>query len=124
MAGHNDLHGKRIAVPITGGVELVACTNLNTVRFIRAFSQTRKPTAAICHGPWPLIEAGLVRPKRLTSWPSLRADLRNAGAEWVDEEVVVDKKLITSRKPDDIPAFNRAVPGAESWMCGPQQGDR
>ena len=87
-------------------------TNPDAVRFIQAFSRARKPVAAICHGPWSLIEAGLVRGKRMTSWPSLRTDLRNAGAEWVDEEVVVDVKLITSRKPDDIPAFNRAVLGA------------
>lgn len=89
-------------------------TNPDAVRFIQAFSQARKPVAAICHGPWSLIDAGLVRGKRMTSWPSLRTDLRNAGAEWVDEEVVVDEKLITSRKPDDIPAFNRAVLGALS----------
>jgi protease I len=65
--------------------------------------------ASICHGPWTLIEAGAAQGRRLTSWPSLRTDLQNAGAEWVDEEVVVDRGLVTSRKPDDIPAFNREM---------------
>jgi len=65
--------------------------------------------AAICHAPWTLAEAGVVRGRRLTSWPSLRTDLRNAGADWVDEEVVVDGNLVTSRKPDDLPAFNDAL---------------
>lgn len=76
---------------------------------IRAFADAGKPIAAICHAPWLLIEADVVRGKRATSWPSLRTDLRNAGAEVVDEEVVVDGGLITSRKPDDIPAFNDAL---------------
>jgi len=75
------------------------------VRFIRAFGDARKPIAAICHGPWTLIEADLVRGKRMTSWPSLRTDLKNAGAQWVDQEVVADNGLVTSRKPDDLPAF-------------------
>lgn len=75
------------------------------VNFIRDFAATGKPVAAICHGPQVLIEADLVRNRRVTSWPSLKTDLRNAGAEWVDEEVVTDGNLITSRKPDDIPAF-------------------
>jgi len=77
--------------------------------FIRAFAHENKPIAAICHGPWPLIDAGLAQGKQLTSWPSLHQDLTNAGAEWRDEEVVVDGKLVTSRKPDDIPAFNQAL---------------
>ena len=79
------------------------------VRFVRAFFDDEKPVAAICHGPWTLIEADVVRGRRLTSWPSLKTDLRNAGASWVDEEVVVDGNLVTSRKPDDIPAFNEAM---------------
>ncbi len=79
------------------------------VEFVRAFFEAGKPVAAICHGPWTLIEAGVVQGRRLTSWPSLRTDLRNAGAEWVDEPVVVDRGLITSRKPGDIPAFNRKI---------------
>ncbi|MGZ5320865.1 MAG: type 1 glutamine amidotransferase domain-containing protein [Solirubrobacterales bacterium] len=76
------------------------------VEFVRAFFDAGKPVAAICHAPWTLIEADVVEGRKLTSWPSLQTDLRNAGAEWVDEEVVVDSGLVTSRKPDDIPAFN------------------
>lgn len=79
------------------------------IAFVRAFSGAGKTIAAICHGPWTLIDAGLVEGHKLTSWPSLRKDLENAGAQWVDEEVVADGKLITSRKPDDIPAFASAV---------------
>lgn len=79
------------------------------VAFVRGFVRTRKPIAAICHGPWTLIEAGAVHGRRLTSWPSLETDLRNAGAEWVDRPVVDDRGLVTSRKPDDLPEFNRAM---------------
>lgn len=75
------------------------------VDFVRAFVESGRPVAAICHAPWALIEAGVVSGRTLTSWPSLQTDLRNAGATWVDEEVVVDGSLITSRKPDDLPAF-------------------
>jgi protease I len=75
------------------------------IEFIRSFAEAGKPIAAICHGPWTLINAEAVEGKRMTSWPSLEVDLRNAGAEWVDEEVVVDQGLVTSRKPDDLPAF-------------------
>jgi deglycase len=81
----------------------------NVVGFVRDFFDQRKPVAAICHAPWTLIEAGAARGRRLTSWPSLQTDLRNAGADWVDEEVVVDNGLVTSRKPDDLPAFNRKM---------------
>jgi protease I len=77
----------------------------SAVDFVRSFSQAGKPIAAICHGPWTLINAGAIDGRRMTSWPSLEADLRNAGADWVDEEVVVDRGLVTSRKPDDLPAF-------------------
>jgi protease I len=77
----------------------------DAVAFVRAFFEQGKPVAAICHGPWTLIEAGVVEGRTLTSWPSLQTDLRNAGAEWVDEEVHVDGGLVTSRKPDDLPAF-------------------
>ena len=77
------------------------------VAFVKHFVDSGKPVAAICHGPWTLIEAGGVRGKRLTSWPSLQTDLRNAGANWVDEECVADGTLVTSRKPDDLPAFNK-----------------
>jgi protease I len=77
--------------------------------FVRAFFEKDKAVAAICHAPWLLIEADVVRNRRLTSWPSLRTDLRNAGAEWSDQQVVVDGNLVTSRKPDDIPAFNESM---------------
>lgn len=77
--------------------------------FIRSFFEAGKPVAVICHGPWTLIEADVVRGRTITSWPSLKTDLINAGAEWVDEEVVVDNGLISSRKPDDIPAFNQKM---------------
>src|ERR1041384_7337008 len=79
------------------------------VQFVGDFVASQKPIAAICHGPWTLIEAGAVRGRRLTSWPSLRSDLTNAGAQWVDEEVVVDDGWGTSRKPDDLPAFNKKI---------------
>ena len=81
----------------------------DAVAFVQAFFDAGKPVAAICHAPWELIEAGVVRGRRLTSWPSLQTDLRNAGAEWVDAEVVVDGNLTTSRKPDDLPAFCRTI---------------
>ena len=79
------------------------------VKFVKAFFDDDKPVGVICHAPWALIESGVVRGHRMTSWPSLKTDLTNAGAQWVDEEVVVDGKLVTSRKPDDIPAFNREI---------------
>jgi protease I len=81
------------------------------VAFVKAFFDDAKPVAAICHGPWTIINAGGARGRRMTSWPSLEVDLRNAGAEWVDQEAVVDQGLVTSRRPDDIPAFNRAMVG-------------
>jgi len=84
-------------------------TNETAVRFVKAFVDAGKPVAAICHGPWTLIEAGGARGRRMTSWPSLATDLRNAGANWVDAECVVDNGVVTSRKPDDIPAFNRKM---------------
>jgi len=79
------------------------------VKFVKAFVDAGKPIAAICHGPWTLIEAGAVAGRTMTSWPSLRTDLRNAGADWIDQEVVTDRGVVTSRKPDDIPAFNRKM---------------
>jgi protease I len=79
------------------------------VEFVKAFGSAGKPIAAICHGPWTLINAGLVKGHQVTSWPSLRKDLENAGATWVDRDVVTDGQLITSRKPADIPAFVDAV---------------
>jgi len=80
-------------------------TDRKAVDFTRHFFDAKKPVAAICHGPWTLVEADVVRGRRVTSWPSLKTDLRNAGADWVDEEVVTDHGLVTSRKPDDLPAF-------------------
>ena len=81
----------------------------DAVAFVRAFFDAGKPVAAICHAAWVLIEADVVRGRRMTSWPSLRTDLRNVGADWVDEEVVVDGNLVTSRKPDDLDAFGAAI---------------
>ena len=84
-------------------------TNLPAVEFVRDFFAQAKPVAAICHGPWTLVEADAVRGRTVTSWPSLKTDIRNAGGQWVDEEVVVDQGLVTSRKPDDLPAFNKKI---------------
>ncbi len=81
--------------------------NPKAVQFVKSFFEAGKPVAAICHGPWTLIEAGVVKGRTITSWPSLKTDLQNAGASWVDQEVVVDQGLVTSRNPHDIPAFNR-----------------
>ena len=81
--------------------------NPSAVRFVRSFFDAAKPVAVICHAPWLLVEADVVRGRTLTSYPSLQTDIRNAGGHWVDKEVVVDQGLVTSRNPDDIPAFNR-----------------
>jgi protease I len=81
----------------------------NAVEFTRQFFEQGKPVGVICHGPWMLVEAGVVRGRKVTSWPSLRADIQNAGGNWVDQEVVVDEGLVTSRKPDDLPAFNEKI---------------
>ncbi|HEX4136143.1 MAG TPA: type 1 glutamine amidotransferase domain-containing protein [Bryobacteraceae bacterium] len=91
--------------------------NKQAVEFVREFFADGKPVAAICHGPWMLVEAGAVGGRTLTSWPSLQTDIRNAGGSWVDQEVVVDEGLVTSRKPADIPAFNRKMieEFAEGW---------
>ena len=96
------------ALLLPGGVGNpdVLRTDENVVSFVRDFFEQGKPVAAICHGPWTLVEAGVVRNRTLTSWPSIQTDIRNAGGNWVDEEVHVDQGLVTSRKPDDIPAFN------------------
>jgi deglycase len=92
------------------------------VEFVRAIVAAGKPVGAICHGPWTLIEADVVKGRTLTSWPSLQTDLRNAGAEWVDEEVHVDEGLVTSRKPDDLPAFNAKI--VEEFAEGVHEGQR
>jgi protease I len=94
----------------------------DAVAFVRAFFEAGKPVAAICHGPWTLIDAGVVAGRTLTSWPSLRTDLRNAGATWVDEEVHVDEGLVTSRKPDDLPAFCAKL--VEEVAEGAHEGQR
>ena len=83
--------------------------NSDAVQFVRNFFEAGKPIASICHGPWMLVEADIVRGRTVTSWPSLKTDIRNAGGSWVDKEVVKDQQLVTSRKPDDIPAFNREM---------------
>jgi protease I len=83
--------------------------NAKALDFVRAFFQTGKPVGAICHGPWTLIDAGVVRGRKMTSYESIQTDLKNAGANWEDQEVVVDNGLVTSRKPDDLPAFNRKL---------------
>jgi protease I len=84
-------------------------TDENAVQLVRDFFEQGKPVGVICHGPWMLVEAGVVRGRKVTSWPSLQTDMRNAGGNWVDEEVVTDQGLVTSRKPDDIPAFNAKI---------------
>lgn len=83
--------------------------NPQAVEFVRKMTDSGKPVAAICHGPWTLVETGFVKGRTLTSWPSLQTDIRNAGGQWVDREVMSDQQLVTSRKPADIPAFNRAM---------------
>jgi protease I len=92
------------------------------VRFVQQFFESGKPIAAICHGPWLLVEADVVRNRTLTSWPSLKADITNAGGDWVDREVATDEGLVTSRKPDDIPAFNRKM--IEEFSEGVHSGRR
>jgi protease I len=97
-------------------------TDDDAVGFVRSFFEAGKPVGVICHGPWTLIEADVVRGRTLTSWPSLETDLRNAGAEWVDEEVHVDQGLVTSRKPDDLDAFNAKI--VEEFAEGVHEGQR
>ena len=94
----------------------------NMVAFVREFFEQGKPVAAICHGPWVLVEAGAVKGRKLTSWPTLQTDIRNAGGNWVDEQVVTDQGLVTSRKPDDIPAFSKKM--IEEFAEGVHTGRR
>ncbi|KQY54235.1 hypothetical protein ASD30_18640 [Nocardioides sp. Root140] len=103
--------GAYAAVVLPGGVANgdQLRTDETSVEFVRSFLEAGKPVAAICHAIWTLVETGGLKGRRLTSWPSLQTDVRNAGGEWVDEEVVVDGNLVTSRKPDDLPAFNKAL---------------
>jgi protease I len=97
-------------------------TDTDAVQFVRSFFEAGKPVGAICHGPWTLINADVVDGRTLTSWPSLQTDLRNAGAEWVDEEVHVDQGLVSSRKPDDLDAFNAKI--VEEFAEGVHEGQR
>jgi protease I len=112
------------ALVLPGGVMNPDKLRMNdaAVHFVRAFFEEGKPVAAICHGPWTLIEADVVRGRTMTSWPSLQTDLKNAGANWVDREVVTDNGLVTSRKPDDLPAFNRKM--IEEFGEGVHKGER
>ena len=107
---------------LPGGVQNPDTLRMNTqaVDFVKSFFEAHKPVAAICHGPWTLVEANVVRGRRVTSYPSIKTDLRNAGADWVDQEVVVDNGLVTSRKPDDIPAFNAKM--IEEFAEGTHEG--
>jgi protease I len=102
------------ALVLPGGVANPDALRMDAdaVGFVREFVASGKPVAAICHAPWTLVEAGSLSGKRVTSWPSLQTDIRNAGGDWVDEEVVVDGNLISSRNPDDLPAFTKALLGA------------
>jgi protease I len=121
------------ALLLPGGVQNPDTLRMNesAVRFVKSFFDDHKPVAAICHGPWTLVEADVVRGRRMTSYASIKTDLRNAGANWVDEEVVVDNGLVTSRKPDDIPAFNEKMleefaegrhPGQQGEQAPVEQG--
>jgi protease I len=108
--------GDFAALVLPGGVANPDALRMDkdAVELVRGFVESGKPVAAICHAPWTLVEAGVVRDRTLTSFPSLQTDIRNAGGIWTDEEVVVDHNLITSRNPDDLPAFNRALLNALS----------
>jgi len=99
------------ALVLPGGVANpdILRTNETAVSFARSFFEAGKPVGVICHGPWTLVEADVVRGRRIASWPSLKTDIRNAGGEWVNEEVVVDRGLVSSRWPDDLPAFNAKI---------------
>jgi protease I len=97
-------------------------TDIDAVQFVRSFFEAGKPVGVICHGPWTLINADVVDGRTLTSWPSLQTDLRNAGADWVDEEVHVDQGLVSSRKPDDLDAFNAKI--VEEFAEGVHEGQR
>ena len=112
------------ALLLPGGVQNPDTLRMDegAVRFVKSFFNAGKPVAAICHGPWTLVEAGVVRGRRMTSYASIKTDLRNAGADWVDEEVVVDNGLVTSRNPDDIPAFNAKM--IEEFAEGRQEGQK
>ena len=109
---------------IPGGVGNPDTMRMNddAVEFVRSFFEAGKPVAVICHGPWMLVEADVVRGRKITSWPSVKTDIRNAGGNWVDEEVVVDDGIVTSRKPDDLPAFCKKM--VEEFCEGVHSGQR
>lgn len=125
-----------IALVLPGGALNADAMRMNTQAqdFIRAMDDAHKPLAVICHAPWEVVSAGLARGRTMTSWPTLQDDIRNAGGQWVDREVVVDDNLITSRKPDDLPAFNRELlarvthqhssAAAGDWPAGDAAGGR
>jgi len=112
------------ALVIPGGVGNPDTMRMDddAVEFVRSFFEAGKPVAVICHGPWMLVEADVVRGRKVTSWPSLETDIRNAGGNWVDEEVVVDQGLVTSRNPDDLPAFCKKL--VEEFCEGVHLGQR
>jgi deglycase len=116
-ASVDDYDGLLIPGGVANGDFLRA--DADAVRFVADFAATRKPIAAICHAPWILVETGIVKGRTVTSWPSLKTDVRNAGGTWVDEEVHVDQGLVTSRKPDDIPAFSAKA--IEEFAEGPHE---
>ena len=111
------------ALLLPGGVINPDRLRMNTkaVQFVKSFFDAGKPVAAICHGPWTVIEAGAAKGRKIASWPSLKTDLKNAGAIWVDQEAVVDGNLVSARKPDDIPVFNRAMIELFSKASAPAQ---
>jgi protease I len=119
-ASHEDYDG----LVLPGGVANpdFLRANEDAVSFVRSFFEAQKPVAVICHGPWTLVEADVVRDRKITSWPSVRTDIENAGGNWVDEEVVVDNGLVSSRKPDDLPAFCEKL--AEEICEGRHEGQR
>lgn len=112
------------ALLLPGGVANPDQLRMNdtAVSFIKSFFDAGKPVAVICHGPWPLIDAGVVKGRKITSWPSVKQDLINAGADWSDEEVIVDQGLVSSRKPEDIPAFNKKM--IEEFAEGTHSGQK
>lgn len=95
--------------------------NPKAVEFVKAFFSAGKPVSVICHGPWMVIEAGAARGRKIASWPSLKTDLRNAGAEWIDDEAVVDANMVSARKPDDLPAFDKAMIDLFARMAAPKR---
>ncbi|WP_197674937.1 type 1 glutamine amidotransferase domain-containing protein [Terriglobus roseus] len=125
-----DLSGAKVCsydgLHLPGGVinPDILRTDTDSVDFVRSFFEAGKPISSICHGPWMLIEADVVRGRTLTSWPSLKTDIRNAGANWVNEEVVEDRKLVTSRSPKDLRAFDKKIVDLFASVAGPAEGQQ